>query len=295
MLAYSGLGHRCLKALLAASEVEVVGVCSHRDDPGERIWFPSVAELARQAALPLHLSPDLNDERGETFVRAQRPELMLSFYYRSLLPARLLDIPSGGAFNMHGSLLPLYRGRAPLNWALLEGATETGVTLHEMVERADAGPIVGQRSIAIGERDDAPSLTEKATVAAVELLEALLPKLVTGEIERRPQRLGAGSYRGARRPEDGEIDWSWPAERVHNLVRAVTRPWPGAFSHWGDRWLTIWKSEPLSRAPEMEVGRLQIEASPLVGCGRGALRLLEWQLDGEKGENKGLSRGARLR
>ena len=295
VLAYSGMGHRCLEALLAAPEVEIVGVCSHRDDPEETVWSPSVAELARRHQLPLHLSSHLDNEEGARFARACRPELILSIYYRALIPQPLLDLPTRGAFNMHGSLLPLYRGRAPINWALLEGATETGVTLHEMVARADAGAIVGQRRISIDPADDAPSLTEKATVAAVELLGRQLPRLVAGELQLRPQRLGDGFYRGRRSPEDGRIDWSWPAERVHNLVRALTQPWPGAFCYSGDRKLTIWQSEPLGSGESGRAGALSVGRQPSVLCGEGSLRLLRWELEGEKADNPAFLKDLQLR
>jgi UDP-4-amino-4-deoxy-L-arabinose formyltransferase/UDP-glucuronic acid dehydrogenase (UDP-4-keto-hexauronic acid decarboxylating) len=289
------MGHRCLEALLASPEVEIVGVCSHLDDPEEAVWFPSVAELARHHELPLHLSPNLDDDEGYRFAQECRPELILSFYYRALIPQALLDIPTHGAFNMHGSLLPLYRGRAPINWAILEGARETGVTLHEMVARADAGAIVGQQRISIDPADDAASLTEKATVVAVDLLGRQLPQIVSGDLVRRPQRLDEGFYRGGRSPEDGRIDWSWSAERVHNLVRALTRPWPGAFSYRGDQKLTIWQSEPSRGGESGRAGTLCVGPQPSILCGQGSLRLLRWEIEGEKAVNPTFLKDSQLR
>src|SRR3989475_5822752 len=147
-----------------------------------------------------------------------------------MLGAALLAIPRRGAFNMHGSLLPKYRGRVPVNWAIIHGETETGATLHEMVEKPDAGRIVDQEAVAIVPDDLAVDVFGKVTEAAELVVRRSLPKLVDGSAVPRAQDLSKGSYFGGRRPEDGRIDWSAPAKRVHDLVRAVAPPYPGAFT-----------------------------------------------------------------
>jgi methionyl-tRNA formyltransferase len=170
-------------------------------------------------------------------VRALAPDFLFSFYYRSLLPAPLLASARRGALNIHGSLLPKYRGRAPVNWAILRGESETGATLHYMVEKADAGDIVDQLAVPILADDDAREVFAKVTVAAETILARSLPKLIAGNAARRPQGMLAGHYFGRRTPEDGRIDWSRPAREIHDLVRAVAPPFPGAFGGvGGERW-----------------------------------------------------------
>jgi methionyl-tRNA formyltransferase len=138
---------------------------------------------------------------------------------------------------MHGSLLPKYRGRAPVNWAILRGETETGATLHYMVDKADAGDIVDQLAVPILADDDAREVFAKVTVAAETILVRSLPKLIAGTAARRPQGMLAGQYYGRRTPADGRIDWSRPAREIHDLVRAVAPPFPGAFAEvGGERW-----------------------------------------------------------
>jgi methionyl-tRNA formyltransferase len=154
-----------------------------------------------------------------------------------MLGAPLLRAARRGALNMHGSLLPKYRGRAPVNWAILRGEHETGATLHYMVERADAGDIVDSQAVPILHDDEAGEVFTKVTVAAETVLARSLPALIAGTAPRRPQPILAGQYFGRRRPEDGRIDWSRPALEIHNLVRAVAPPFPGAFGNVaGERW-----------------------------------------------------------
>ncbi|MGH8297565.1 MAG: formyltransferase family protein, partial [Steroidobacteraceae bacterium] len=162
---------------------------------------------------------------------------IFSFYYRSMLGADILSSARRAALNMHGSLLPKYRGRAPVNWAILNGELQTGATLHYMVDRADAGDIVDQLAVPILEDDDAREVFGKVTAAAEIVLARSLPGLIEGNAPRRPQPIEPGQYFGRRRPEDGRIDWSVPAVRVHNLVRAVAPPFPGAFTEVdGHKW-----------------------------------------------------------
>ena len=236
VFAYHDVGVRCLKTLLSA-KFEVPLVVTVRDDPGENRWFASVADTAREYGLPLLMPDDANATELAQRVAQLQPDFIFSFYYRSMLGAPLLRSASRGAFNMHGSLLPKYRGRAPVNWAILNGELRTGATLHYMVERADAGDIVDQLAVPILEDDDAREVFGKVTTAAEIVLARSLPGLIAGDATRRPQPIEPGQYFGRRRPEDGRIDWSLPAVRIHNLVRAVAPPFPGAFTevdgrHW---------------------------------------------------------------
>jgi methionyl-tRNA formyltransferase len=227
--AYSDVGDRCLRVLRAGG-VEVPLVVTHRDRPGERVWFERVADTATELGLPFVFGDDPTDPALQEAVAAARPELIFSFYFRSLLPPAFLELAPRGAFNMHGSLLPKYRGRAPTNWAVLCGESETGATLHEMVAQADAGRIVDQQSVPILPDDTGRQVFAKVTVAAEQVLWRSLPEIVAGTIRFRPNDIASGSYFGRRTPEDGRIDWSLPAARVYDLIRAVAPPYPGAFT-----------------------------------------------------------------
>jgi methionyl-tRNA formyltransferase len=228
VFAYHDVGVRCLKTLLSGG-VEVPLVVTVADDPQERQWYASVAATARDYGLRVIAPADANTSELAQTVAALRPDFVFSFYYRAMLGAPLLRAAGRGALNMHGSLLPKYRGRAPVNWAILRGERETGATLHYMVERPDAGDIVDAQAVPILIDDDAREVFSKVTVAAELVLARALPALLAGGAPRRPQPLLAGEYFGRRRPEDGRIDWTRPALEVHNLVRAVAPPFPGAF------------------------------------------------------------------
>lgn len=228
VFAYSDIGVRGLETLLSCG-VDVKLVVSHPDKPGENLWFASVAELAALNGIEVLTPQDANAPDVVERVTALQPDLLFSFYFRQLLGAALLDIPRYGAFNLHGSLLPHYRGCAPVNWAVLNGETQTGASLHQMVVRADAGDVVDQMAVPILPNDTAYQVHLKVAVAAELVLLRSVPALMAGDCSAIPQSLESGSYFGRRKPEDGRIDWTWPAQRIHNLIRAVAPPYPGAF------------------------------------------------------------------
>jgi methionyl-tRNA formyltransferase len=229
VFAYHNVGVRGLCALLALG-LDVRLVVTHEDSPGETLWFQSVEELAEAEGLPVVAPTDPNTPDLIQRVRACAPDWVFSFYYRRLLCRELLEIPSRGAYNLHGSLLPKYRGRAPVNWAVLHGEPETGASLHRMVDQPDAGALVDQQAVRILPNDTAYDVFQKVTCAAEEVLLRAVPKMMAGSHTERPLDLGSGSYFGGRRPEDGRIDWAGSAWEVHNLVRAVAPPYPGAFT-----------------------------------------------------------------
>jgi methionyl-tRNA formyltransferase len=237
VFAYHDVGVRCLKTLLSAG-VEVPLVVTTKDDPNETQWFASAAVTAAEYDLPVIMPPDVNTPEIERRVAELRPDFVFSFYFRSMIGAPLLNAARLGALNIHGSMLPRYRGRAPVNWAILHGESETGATLHYMNERADAGDIVDQLAVPILKDDDARDVFGKVTMAAEIILARSLPGLINGTAPKLPQRLEAGQYFGRRRPEDGRIDWTRSAPDIHNLVRAVAPPFPGAFATVeGQRWV----------------------------------------------------------
>ena len=228
VFAYHDVGVRCLAVLLARG-VDVSLVVTHRDDSAENIWFGDVAGLAALHRIEVIAPDNVNDAASVERVRACRPDFIFSFYYRSMLHAELLAIPTRGAYNMHGSLLPKYRGRAPVNWAVLHGERETGASLHRMLEKPDAGDLVEQRHVPILPNDTAHEVMHKVTYAAEACLYDALPALLDGSAKHTPLNLQAGNYFGRRRPEDGRINWTHSAWSIHNLIRAVAPPYPGAF------------------------------------------------------------------
>jgi methionyl-tRNA formyltransferase len=240
LFAYHEMGYACAEALLNIG-APIVALFTHADTPGEEIWWRSCADLARSRSIPVH-TPEAVGVEWTARIETMHPDVIYSFYYRSLLPVQILRLAPLVAFNMHGSLLPAYRGRAPVNWVLVNGERETGVTLHHMVARADAGDIVGQRAVPIDDRDTALTLYRKLVPLGAELMREFHPLIVEGRAPRLPQDLSKGSYYGRRHPEDGRIDWSWPARRVFNLVRALTHPYPGAFCFVDGRKLFIWEA-----------------------------------------------------
>ncbi len=237
---YSDVGHRCTQWLLDAKE-PVRLVYTHPDPPGEERWFESLEKLAFSRGVEVRLVDHLDDPAEAARLRAVAPDFLFSFYFRRMIPPSILAIPARGALNMHGSLLPRFRGRSPVNWAILKGETRTGATLHYMTEKPDAGDIVDQEAVLIGPDDDALTVARRVGDAALIVLARSWPKLKAGTAPRRPQG-GDSSYFGGRRPEDGLVDWAKPAKEVHDLVRAVSRPWPGAFTDVFGRRVTIWKT-----------------------------------------------------
>jgi methionyl-tRNA formyltransferase len=263
VFAYHDVGVRCLGVLLDAG-VKVPLVVTHRADPKEHIWFASVAAFAAQKEIPCVEDPSTLD--------IPRSDYIFSFYYRRMLPPEILKKARKGAFNMHGSLLPKYRGRAPVNWAILKGETETGATLHEMTAKPDAGRIVDQERVKIGPDETAIEVFRKVTDAAEKVLARKMDSFLQGKIDLRPQDLAQGSYFGGRTPEDGRIDWSRSAREIHNLVRAVAPPYPGAFT---DR-LKIYRTQIDTERKARNRGPYREDGKWFAGCGDNkVLRLLE--------------------
>ena len=283
VFAYHNVGVRCLKTLLA-HRVEVPLLLTHDDDPQETIWFDRVAATAAEYGIATLTPADPNTPEVVARVASCRPDFIFSFYYRLMLKPVLLALPARGALNMHGSLLPKYRGRAPVNWAIIHGETETGATLHYMTQRPDEGDIVGQTPVPILPDDTAREVFDKVTVAAELTLHSVLPALIAGTAPRLPQDPSRASYFGGRKPEDGIIDWSQNAARIHNLVRAVAPPYPGARTIISGRPARILRSRVLDAdaATTSSAPVLSVENGRFVArCGGGgALVVHELEVDG---------------
>ncbi len=286
VFAYHNVGVRCLCVLLAQG-VRVSLVVTHRDNPRETIWFDSVEKLARARGLPVITPENANDPAIVAQIEALEPDFLFSFYYRNMLGPELLALPRRGAYNMHGSLLPKYRGRVPVNWAVIMGEHETGATLHQMVEKPDAGGIVDQEAVPIGPEDTAAEVFGKVAAAAALVLARALPGLIAGSANIRPQDLSRGSYYGGRKPEDGRIDWTQGARAVHNLVRGVAPPYPGAFTRIGAATLRILRTRPApNRRPRGSEPGLYFEAgSYFADCADGSvLQILELDARNDSGD-----------
>nr|WP_321272160.1 bifunctional UDP-4-amino-4-deoxy-L-arabinose formyltransferase/UDP-glucuronic acid oxidase ArnA [uncultured Tolumonas sp.] len=277
VFAYHDIGCTGIKALLNAG-YDIQAVFTHVDDQQENTFFASVAQLCAEHDLPVFAPEDANHPLWIERIQRLAPDVIFSFYYRNLLSQAILDLAPQGAFNLHGSLLPRYRGRAPANWVLVNGETETGVTLHQMTAKPDAGDIVAQQVIAIAHSDTALTLHGKLRSAAESLLADTLPAMKAGNITLQPQDESKASYFGRRTPTDGEIHWYKPAQEIYNLVRAVTQPYPGAFTFAGDRKLLVWKASVVPARGGNHTPGTIISIDPLqVACGKDILEITSGQ------------------
>lgn len=270
VFAYHDIGCAGIEALLNAG-YDIAAVFTHADDPKENNFYGSVAQLCARNGIPVHAPEDANHPLWVERIAKLKPDYLFSFYYRNLLSEALLGTASEGAFNLHGSLLPKYRGRAPANWVLVNGETETGVTLHRMVKRADAGAILAQQKVTIERSDTGLTLHAKLRDAATSLLRDALPQLVAGKLTETAQDDSQATYFGRRTAADGKLEWKKPAEELFNLVRAVTQPYPGAFCAVGEHKLIVWQAEVVKGNHGLAPGRV-ISVNPLrIACGEDSL------------------------
>jgi methionyl-tRNA formyltransferase len=283
---YSEVGYECLDLLLTRGD-RVVALITHEDNPNEKIWFKTPAAAARDKDIPIFTPEKVNTPEWVERIAALQPDLILSVYYRNMISSRILALPRLGAFNLHGSLLPKYRGRAPINWAVLHGEPRIGMTLHRMVKQADAGAIVDQEGVDLGPRDTAEQAFRKVLPCARRVLARQIDALLAGTAPETPQDESQATYFGGRKPEDGRIDWTQTSRQIFDLIRAVTDPYPGAFTEVGTARLMVWWAEPdtpATRALYAESNRPGeiLSLVPLVvATGDGALELTraEWQGD----------------
>ncbi len=280
---YSEVGFDCLSFLLERGD-NVIGLITHEDNPQEKIWFKTPAVAAREKGIPVFTPATVNTPEWIERIAALQPDLILSVYYRNMISSKILPIPRLGAFNIHGSLLPKYRGRAPINWAVLHGETRIGMTLHRMVKSADAGAIVDQDGVDLGPRDTAEQAFRKVQPCARRVLARQIEALLTGTARETPQDEAQARYFGGRKPEDGRIDWTQSATAIFNLIRAVTDPYPGAFTDVGGARLMVWWAEtdtPATRGRAGQPGEILSVAPLTIACGAGALELTrtEWRGD----------------
>jgi methionyl-tRNA formyltransferase len=275
-----------LRRLLESPDFQVAAVVTQPDRPKGRdlkLQASPVKELALQANLPV-LQPER--ARSEEFLeelRALQPELIAVAAYGQILPGSILDLPRFGCLNVHTSLLPRYRGAAPIQWAILNGDAETGVTIMKMDAGLDTGDILTQARTPIHPEDDAETLHDRLARMGAELLVRTIPDYVAGRIAPQPQPGEGVSHAPKIKKEDGHIDWRQPARALWNRVRGLA-PWPGAFSYLPGQpqphLLKIWQAEVVERSGQSGEVLQADKAGIVVGCGREALRILMLQREG---------------
>jgi len=280
VFAYHDVGVNCLNALLNAG-IQIDLVITHQDDPNENVWFGSVAKLCVEKNIS-YITPNSSELlKLVPKLQSLAPDYIFSFYYRYMIPEQILACAKIAALNMHGSLLPKYRGRAPVNWAILHGETQTGATLHIMEAKPDAGDIVGQATVDIGPDETATDVFSKVSKAAVSVINQALPSLIKGIVPRKPNELQKGSYFGGRKPSDGQIHWVQTAKQVHDLVRAVAPPYPGAFTDYEGKTMIVARTSlkgPFPANLDLGLCGIQVVDNRVFGiCGdRQIIEVLEW-------------------
>jgi len=278
---YSEVGYACLSLLLERGD-NVVALITHEDNPNEKIWFKTPAVAAHEKNIPVFTPENVNTPEWRERIAALKPDLILSVYYRHMIGTKILALPPLGAFNMHGSLLPKYRGRAPINWAVLQGEPRIGMTLHRMVKDPDAGAVVDQDGVEIEPRDTAEQAFRKVLPCARRVLDRQIDALLAGTAKETPQDDSQATYFTGRKPEDGRIPWNQTSRQIFNLIRAVTDPYPGAFTDVEGTRLMVWWAELDSTATINRHGKPGeiLSVDPLVvATGDGALELTktEWR------------------
>ena len=277
-----------LEKLAHDERFSVLAVVTQPDKPKGRelkLTPSPVKILAEKLNLPVLQPLKARDEKFISELRELKPDLMIVVAYGQILPQTLLDVPPHGCLNVHTSLLPKYRGAAPIQWAIADGESETGVTIMKMDAGLDTGPILSTRRTPILPTDDSQVLHDRLAQLGAELLAETIPNYVAGKISPQPQPSTGSTYAAKIKKEDGKIDWQQPVQKIWNRLRAFT-PWPGAFTFLQaeakPQLLKIWKAEPVEKSGGAGEILSADKTGILVGCGQNALRILELQREGGK-------------
>lgn len=283
LLCATGRGLRFLQKLIALQPDAELVVFSFREDAHEPPFLDAIRDTAGSAGAHFIETKNVASDKWRDFWDSTPLDLMLAVSWRYLIPAQIYQRPRRGTYIFHDSLLPAYRGFAPTVWALLNGAAQTGVTLFEIADAVDSGPIVGQLPVAIRPDDTIATVMDNVTAAYLHLLETHLSALLDGTAVKTPQDHRQATFTCRRLPADNRIDWTGPTERIYNLIRAVTRPYPGAFTTLNGEKLTVWGARRLPDFPPY-IGRVpgrvvqHGDEGAIVLTGDGALLLTEVQL-----------------
>jgi len=275
-----------LEKISTGKNFSVVAVVTQPDKPKGRelkLTPSPVKVLAEKLNLPVLQPLKARDEKFIGELRELKPDLMVVVAYGQILPQTILDLPRFGCLNVHTSLLPKYRGAAPIQWAIAEGELETGVTIMKMDAGLDTGPILSMRRTPIVPADDSQILHDRLAQLGAELLLETIPDYVAGKIAPQPQPATGSTYAAKIKKEDGQIDWSLPAVKIWNRFRAFT-PWPGALTSVSGaapkKLLKIWRAEVVEKNGAIGTVLSADKTGIVVGCGQGALRILELQREG---------------
>lgn len=275
-----------LQTLAKCENLEIVGVITQPDRPKGRkkvLTPPPVKVEAEKLNLPVFQPEKLRAEEAVQNVLALKPDLVVTAAYGQILPESILSAPRFGCINVHASLLPKYRGGAPIHRAIINGEKETGITIMYMVKELDAGDIILQRSIPITKKDHAGSLHDKLSLLGAELLKEVVPSLIRGEVKAIQQNHEDSTYAPNLTREDERIDWSRSANELDCQIRGL-HPFPGAYTTWRGKTFKIWWAKPLEIEVEAAPGVVMKvdEEGIVVATGQGALQLTEVQPAGKK-------------
>ena len=277
-----------LDSLARDGQFSVAAVVTQPDKPRGRdlkLQPSPVKALAEKMRLPVFQPAKARDEKFISQLRGLEPDLIVVVAYGQILPQSILDLPRHGCLNVHTSLLPKFRGAAPIQWAIATGESETGVTIMQMDAGLDTGPIVSQRRTPILPADDSATLHDRLAQLGAELLAQTIPDFVAGKIRPVPQPAEGASHAPKIKKEDGRIDWSRPAGMIWNRLRAFT-PWPGAFTSWkltsNIQLLKIWKAEVADMTGPPGAVLSADKTGIIIACGQNSLRILELQREGGK-------------
>jgi len=283
-------GYASLKKFIAL-QTKVCGILCLIEDEHEEAFYPKITELANAHHIPIFFSNDIKSSQYQEVVASCKPDIAFAIGWRFLINEKTYRLPLKGTLVLHDSLLPKYRGFAPMNWAIINGETETGVTLFLMVDAVDAGPIIDQLKVNIDEEDTAASLDKKIITLYEKIIEKNLDQLISGDYPLIPQNEVDATFTCKRTPEDGLIDWRMSAMQINNLIRGTSEPFPGAFTYLHGQRVIIWQAhvtkvqpvyvgvvpgrilgkkdrviEVLTGQGVLCIDRLQVEGQPIVAA-----------------------------
>jgi methionyl-tRNA formyltransferase len=276
-----------LQHLLSRSDFDIAAVITQPDRPrgrGQRISASPVKETALAAGIPVHQPEKIRTSEAQTLLQTLAPDVIVIIAYGQIIPARLLSIPKLGWINLHASLLPKYRGAAPINWAIANGETQTGLTTMRIDAGMDTGDILLQEKLEIAPNETAPGLTKKMSEAGPPLVAKTLRGISSGNLSPQPQNHEEATYAPLLKKEDGRIDWNRPAQEIYNRMRGFD-PWPGAYTSFRGQTCHLWaepfSSRTLTSSPPGTI--LQEGSQILIACGHATLlRLLSVKVQGRK-------------
>jgi len=288
LLCAGEIGFRCLRRVLESDAARLASVFSYRVEPPQDAYLEKTLELARSRGVPAHDAATMGQEQFRAALVGLELDYIIAIKWRTILPRDVIDAARGGLIVFHASMLPKYRGFAPVNWPLINGERETGVTMFYAADEMDAGDIIEQRAREITDDTDAGTLDAWLNETVESMLEENLPKLADGTASRSPQDHTQATYAIWRSPEDGRIDWSQTTRTVFNLIRGLASPYPGAFSMLEGRKLFIWSAE-IEREPRHYAGRIPGKVERIISgegvnvlTGDGTLRIKRVQLENDE-------------